>query len=106
MYDNAGTLSLEGSDQKDLSPSSLISVENQVSVKTPYETGTETFDWKRIESLKFAMQVILTFAILTLCIGKLTMSSQADDKALYWGGIAGLFGWWMPSPNGTQSKSK
>ncbi len=107
MSDNAGALSLQGSEQQDSSPSSLVSVENQVSVESRCESDTQQiFDWKRLDSLKFAMQVILTAAILTLCVGKLTMSSQADDKALYWGGITGLFAWWMPSPNGTQSKSK
>ncbi len=89
------------------SPESSSSSITQVSVET--QCGSEAqqiFDWKRLDSLKFAMQLILTAAILTLCIGKLTMSSQADDKALYWGGITGLFAWWMPSPNGTQSKGK
>lgn len=64
------------------------------------------FHWQRLDSLKFAMQVVLTVAVLSLCIGKLMTNVQADDKPLYWGGITGLIAWWMPSPNGTQSKSK
>lgn len=65
----------------------------------------QKFDFTDLASLKFAMQVILTAAILTLCVGKLTTSDKPDDKALYWGGITGLIAWWMPSPNGSQSSS-
>ncbi|NJP08255.1 MAG: hypothetical protein HC866_01255 [Leptolyngbyaceae cyanobacterium RU_5_1] len=67
----------------------------------------DVFDWKRIDSLKFVIQVCLSVVILGLCIGKLTVGSQSDsDKALYWGGITGLIAWWMPSPSITRSATK
>lgn len=106
MYNNANTLNLKEPKQQNPGPSSLVSVENQVSVEASCGTEQGTFNWKRIDSLKFAMQIALTVAILGLCIGKMTMGAQSDDKAIYWGGITGLVAWWMPSPNGTQSKGK
>lgn len=104
MSNNLIAFNPEGSERKDSnSPAAItqVSVENQCG-----SDAQQIFDWKRLDSLKFAVQVIMTAAILALCVGKLTISSQADDKALYWGGITGLFAWWMPSPNGPQSKGK
>lgn len=61
----------------------------------------ETFYWRKTESLRLLVQMILTLTVLIFCIGKLTTND--DDKALYWGGVMSLMAWWMPSPGGTTS---
>lgn len=59
----------------------------------------QTFHWKSLQSLKFIVQVSLSVAVLSLCIGKLVApNASADDKALYWGGLTSIIAWWMPSP--------
>lgn len=57
------------------------------------------FDLKKIDSLKFLMQVLITVFMLSLCWRGL-QSENTETRALYWGGITGVIGWWMPSPGG------
>ncbi len=61
------------------------------------------FHWQNIDSLRLLVQIGLTFIIVGLCIGKLTVDKQ--DKALYWGGIMSIVAWWMPSPGASKSLS-
>ncbi|MBF2028664.1 MAG: hypothetical protein IGS48_18185 [Oscillatoriales cyanobacterium C42_A2020_001] len=66
--------------------------------------GENSFHWRSIESLRLLVQIGLTFIVLSLCIGKLTVEDQ--DKALYWGGITSIVAWWMPSPGASKSGSE
>ncbi len=86
-----------------------------VSETTPLSTSTrstalptdEMFDWKKMDSLRFVVQVGFSLIVLSLCIGKLTLPNQNDhDQALYWGGITGLLAWWMPSPGNSKTVFK
>jgi hypothetical protein len=66
-------------------------------------TSTEAeFDLRKIDSLKFSMQILITLFMLTLCWSGL-QSKDSETQALYWGGITGIIGWWMPSPGGLKT---
>jgi len=58
---------------------------------------TDTFHWRKIESLKFLVQVTLSAIILTVCAWNLP-KAEGSDKAIYWGGISSILAWWTPSP--------
>lgn len=48
---------------------------------------------------KAAMQTFLSLAIVCLCAYKLVdTSTAAEEKALFWGGLSGILGYWLPSP--------
>jgi hypothetical protein len=69
----------------------------------PYE---DAFDWRKTESLKFMVQILLTLLVIMFCFGKLTFSNgDANDKALYWSGITSILAWWMPSPGASKSSN-
>lgn len=58
---------------------------------------TDTFHWRKMESLKFLVQVALSAIILTICACNLP-KAEGSDKAIYWGGISSILAWWAPSP--------
>lgn len=69
----------------------------------------QEFNLKNIESLKFVMQIIITVFMLGMCWSELKVGDN-NTRALYWGGLTGIVGWWIPSPGGfgspTSSDSK
>lgn len=64
----------------------------------------EEFNFRNLDSLKFVMQIIITFFMLMLCWNGLQHEDD-NTRALYWGGLTGIIGWWMPSPGGFRSTS-
>lgn len=68
-------------------------------------SAPDLFDWRKLDSLRLLVQISLTFMLLVFCLSRMT--SEKDDKALYWGGIMSIVAWWMPSPgSGTSLQSK
>lgn len=54
---------------------------------------------RELNFYKFTMQSAVTFIILDLCIFKLSQTKvKSWEVALYWGGLSGIAGYWMPSP--------
>jgi len=70
--------------------------------KTTQVCGDEEFRLRNMNSLKFIVQIAITTFMLMLCWQGLR-SKDANDRALYWGGITGVIGWWMPSPGSSSS---
>lgn len=94
------TAASENSVQHSVQP---ISKEPSSDISVPY---SEAFCWRKTESLRFVMQIILSLAILSLCAGKLIFQENKVEKALYWGGITSVLAWWMPSPGTTKVATK
>ncbi len=69
---------------------------NSIPASTP---ANEEFNLRDLDSLKFVMQIIITFFMLMLC-WKGLQHEDDNTRALYWGGLTGIIGWWMPSPGG------
>ena len=67
-------------------------------------SSEEEFNFRKMTSLRFVMQVVITVFMLGLCWGGLQAKDEAT-RALYWGGITGIIGWWMPSPGGSRDAS-
>lgn len=59
--------------------------------------NSDTFDWRKMESLKFLVQISLSAIVLTTCLWQLPRV-EGSDKAIYWGGISSILAWWTPSP--------
>jgi hypothetical protein len=72
---------------------------NHHPTQIPYE---DTFDIRKIDSLKFLVQVILSASMLILCMGNLP-NAKPENQVLYWSGITGILAWWMPSPGGSKN---
>ena len=54
---------------------------------------------KKLETWKFIIQVAFSAAVMSLCIYKLATADPKDNQnALYWGGLSGILGYWLPSP--------
>lgn len=68
------------------------------------ESAPDYFTWRKIESLRFIVQMMLTIVVLMFCVGKLAFDDR--DKALYWGGVMSLMAWWMPSPGAASTTAK
>uniref|UniRef100_A0A832H2J5 Uncharacterized protein n=1 Tax=Oscillatoriales cyanobacterium SpSt-402 TaxID=2282168 RepID=A0A832H2J5_9CYAN len=105
MVAHINTLKSDSPDLNQPEPKSLI-IQNQ-SLPPYYQPASDClenkFHWRNIDSLRLLVQIGLTFIIVGLCIGKLTVEDR--DKALYWGGIMSIVGWWMPSPGASKSSS-
>lgn len=50
-------------------------------------------DWK------IFFQAVISIAVLIFCMYKLDSASGTEQLALYWGGITGILGYWLPSPS-------
>lgn len=54
---------------------------------------------------KAIVQTVLSLAVVSLCLFKLVdKNTAAEEKALFWGGLSGILGYWLPSP--PESKSQ
>lgn len=62
------------------------------------------FSFRNLDSLKFVMQIVITFFMLMLCWNGLHHEND-NTRALYWGGLTGIIGWWMPSPGSFKGNS-
>jgi hypothetical protein len=47
---------------------------------------------------KFFCQVLISVSVLFFCMVKIH-DSDPERLALYWGGITGIVGYWLPSPS-------
>lgn len=47
---------------------------------------------------RFFVQVWFSNLILALCICKLLAPSESINIAIYWSGITGILGYWLPAP--------
>lgn len=83
--------------------SSQISKTNTKVNATRIVTEQE-FNFRNIESLKFVMQIVITLFMLGMCWSGLQIKDDST-RALYWGGLTGIIGWWMPSPGGFKNSS-
>ncbi|MBE9224186.1 hypothetical protein IQ264_01695 [Phormidium sp. LEGE 05292] len=56
---------------------------------------------KNFESWRFGVQVFFSTIVIGLCIFKLCTADAKDNPntAIYWGGLTGVLGYWLPSPN-------
>ena len=52
-----------------------------------------------MDKAKFFAQCFVSFVVLAFCMAKIN-NAQGDTLALYWGGITGIVGYWLPSPTG------
>jgi len=54
---------------------------------------------------KAAMQMVLSLIVVCLCVYKLVdKGSLSEEKTLYWGGLLGIVGAWLPSPSESQER--
>lgn len=67
-------------------------------------SSEEEFNFRNLDSLRFLMQIIITLFMLGMCWSGLQTKDEST-RALYWGGLTGIIGWWMPSPGGFRSAS-
>jgi hypothetical protein len=88
--------SLQCQDQSVASLSSEAKLQSALQI--PYE---DRFDLRKMDSLKFLVQVIITIVMLSLCV--FSLHKEEADKAIYWGGITGVIAWWMPSPGSSKA---
>lgn len=58
------------------------------------------FSLRDSEDLKFLFQMLLSLILVGFCIVKL-IDDNNDRAALYWGGLTGIIGFWLPSPHGS-----
>lgn len=65
-------------------------------------SSEQEFNIRNVDSLKFVMQIIITLFMLGMCWRGLQIKDDST-RALYWGGLTGIIGWWMPSPGGFRS---
>ncbi|OKH36375.1 hypothetical protein NIES2119_17155 [[Phormidium ambiguum] IAM M-71] len=56
---------------------------------------------KKFEYWKFGVQVFFSTIVIGLCIFKLCTSDAKNEPntALYWGGLTGILGYWLPAPS-------
>lgn len=56
---------------------------------------------KRFETWRFIAQVSFSTIVIGLCVFKLCTTDAKNDPnvALYWGGLTGVLGYWLPSPS-------
>lgn len=59
---------------------------------------------KSLTTWKFIIQVCFSTVVLSLCVFKLATNDAKDNPnaALYWGGLTGILGYWLPSPANKQ----
>lgn len=63
----------------------------------------DAFDFRKMDSLRFLVQVFLTATVLLLCVGNLP-KADPETRAIYWGGITGIIAWWMPTPGSSKAQ--
>jgi hypothetical protein len=52
-----------------------------------------------LDTWKFVVQFFFSAVVLSLCVFKLSTTDGKDQsQALYWGGLTGILGYWLPSP--------
>lgn len=63
---------------------------------------------KKFEYWKFGVQVFFSTIVIGLCIFKLCTSDAKNEPniALYWGGLTGILGYWLPSPNSEERENQ
>ena len=52
------------------------------------------------EDVKFLFQMGLSLLLVGFCLFKLA-DDRTEKTALYWGGVMGIIGYWLPSPQGS-----
>ena len=52
-----------------------------------------------MEKARFAAQCLISASVLFFCMAKIH-DAKGEELALYWGGITGIVGYWLPSPTG------
>jgi hypothetical protein len=52
-----------------------------------------------MEKARFFAQCFVSASVLFFCMSKIA-GAKGDELALYWGGITGIVGYWLPSPSG------
>jgi hypothetical protein len=59
---------------------------------------------KRLDTWKFVIQFFFSSIVVGLCVFKLAATDAKDNPnaALYWGGLTGILGYWLPSPTNKQ----
>ncbi|MEB3217244.1 MAG: hypothetical protein VKN72_13580 [Nostocales cyanobacterium 94392] len=50
------------------------------------------------ETWTLITQISLTSVVTGLCVFQLAMNPNNPNIALYWGGLSGIVGYWLPSP--------
>lgn len=59
---------------------------------------------KSLDTWKFVTQFFFSSVVVGLCVFKLAVNDGKDNQnaALYWGGLTGILGYWLPSPTSKQ----
>lgn len=56
---------------------------------------------------KFGTQVFFSLVVMGLCVFKLAdNATPSEQRALYWGGLTGILGYWLPSPSNNQDEQQ
>lgn len=54
---------------------------------------------QNLNTWKFGIQVFFSLIVMGLCVVKLADNkTPPEQQALYWGGLTGILGYWLPSP--------
>jgi hypothetical protein len=70
-----------------------------------FMAAREPFSWNDIHSLKFVIQTVFSTIILLFCLCQLSMGNSKNE-AIYWSGVTGILGLWIPSPSSTSANQK
>ncbi len=58
---------------------------------------------KNQDGLKFWIQVLFSTFMIGFCSFQLARDSTKETQAIYWGGLSGVLGYWLPSPASSQA---
>ncbi|MBW4596360.1 MAG: hypothetical protein KME46_26515 [Brasilonema angustatum HA4187-MV1] len=61
---------------------------------------------KNHQTWTFAVQVFFSTVVLGLCTFKLIANKPQDNQALYWGGLTGILGYWLPAPTNSKNEEQ
>lgn len=54
---------------------------------------------------KAIVQTALSLIVVCFCLYKLAdKATGPEEKALFWGGLSGILGYWLPSPSETEGR--
>jgi hypothetical protein len=61
---------------------------------------------KNQQAWTFCVQVFFSSIVLGLCTFQLVNDQKTQNQALYWGGLTGILGYWLPSPSNSKNEEQ
>ncbi|WP_026082787.1 hypothetical protein [Mastigocladopsis repens] len=61
---------------------------------------------KHQQAWTFGVQVFFSTIVLGLCTFQLVADKKEQNQAIYWGGLTGVLGYWLPSPSNSKNEEQ